>query len=115
MWETGTIGRRCTDYTPTRERAGPEAFLKDYRGKVQADAYPAYDAFFKDPKRGLEEVGCMAHARRHFFDARESDTARMGAVLAYIGQLYAVEKDGRERGLKSEDLLLLRLVCANPC
>jgi transposase len=34
------------DYTPTRERAGPEEFLKQYRGHLQADAYVAYDAFF---------------------------------------------------------------------
>jgi len=52
------------DYTATRERAGPEEFLKGYRGYLQADAYGGYDAFFKDPARGLIEVGCWAHARR---------------------------------------------------
>jgi transposase len=46
------------DYTATRERAGPEEFLKGYRGYLQADAYGGYDAFFKDPARGLIEVGC---------------------------------------------------------
>jgi transposase len=46
------------DYTATRERAGPEEFLKGYRGYLQADAYGGYDAFFKDPARGLVEVGC---------------------------------------------------------
>ena len=54
------------DYTATRERAGPEKFLKGYRGYLQADAYGGYDAFFKDPARGLTEVGCWAHARRYF-------------------------------------------------
>lgn len=29
------------DYTATRERAGPEEFLKSYRGYLQADAYVA--------------------------------------------------------------------------
>jgi transposase len=37
------------DYTPTRERAGPERFLKNYRGYLQADAYSAYDRFFTEP------------------------------------------------------------------
>jgi transposase len=37
------------DYTATRERAGPEEFLKHYRGHLQADAYVAYDAFFTKP------------------------------------------------------------------
>ena len=49
------------DYTPSRQRAGPEAFLKTYRGFLQADAYAAYDAFFTNPQRGLVEVGCWAH------------------------------------------------------
>ena len=31
------------DATPTRERDGPEAFLKGFRGKLQADAYSGYD------------------------------------------------------------------------
>src|SRR5947209_7801187 len=46
------------DYTASRERAGPEEFLKDYRGHLQADAYAAYDAFFTQPGRGMVEVGC---------------------------------------------------------
>ena len=49
------------DYTPTRERAGPEKFLAEYHGYLQADAYLAYDSFFTDPERGLVEVACWAH------------------------------------------------------
>src|ERR1700676_5738009 len=49
------------DYTPTRERAGPEEFLKGFRGHLQADAYVVYDSFFTDPSRGMVEVGCWAH------------------------------------------------------
>jgi hypothetical protein len=66
------------DYTPTRERAGPEKILAGYRGYLQADAYGGYDAFFKDPARGLIEVGRWAHCRRCFRKALESDPARMG-------------------------------------
>ena len=31
------------DYTPTHARDGPAAFLKDYRGYLQADAFSGYD------------------------------------------------------------------------
>ena len=86
------------DYTATRERAGPEEFLKGYRGYLQADAYGGYDAFFKDPARGLIEVGCWAHARRYFHKALESDQARMGPALLLIAQLYRVEKQARSLG-----------------
>lgn len=88
------------DYTPTRERAGPEQFLKDYRGYLQADAYGAYDSFFTDPQRGLVEVGCWSHGRRHVHEALDTDPTRMGAVLACIAQLYPVEK--RANAVESE-------------
>jgi transposase len=96
------------DYTATRERAGPEKFLKHYRGHLQADAYVAYDAFFTQPERGMVEVGCWAHARRHFHNALESDPSRMRTVLLLIAQLYSVERTARERDLGGEELRLLR-------
>lgn len=83
------------DYTPTRARAGPEKFLEAYRGYLQADAYGGYDAFFKDPARGLMEVGCWAHARRYFHKALDSDQSRMGLALSLIAQLYRVENQAR--------------------
>lgn len=94
------------DYTATRQRAGPEKFLEGYRGYLQADAYSAYDAFFKDRARGLTEVGCWAHARRYFHRALESDQGRMGPALLLIAQLYRVEK--LAQGLKANETLSLR-------
>lgn len=102
------------DYTATRERAGPEEFLKNYRGHLQADAYVAYDAFFTQPERGLVEVGCWAHARRHFHQALEADPSRMRTVLLLIAQLYCVERTARERELRGEELRLLREYGARP-
>ena len=100
------------DYTATRERAGPETFLKGYRGYLQADAYGGYDAFFKDPTRGLTEVGCWTHARRYFYKALESDQARMGPALLLIAQLYRVETQARL--LTSADRLQLRQLMSRP-
>jgi transposase len=94
------------DYTATRERAGPEKFLNGYRGYLQVDAYAGYDAFFRDPARGLIEVGCWAHARRYFHKALESDQSRMGPALLLIGQLYRVESQARS--LPPQDRLELR-------
>ena len=102
------------DYTPTRERAGPEKFLKKYRGYLQADAYVAYDSFFTNPERGLIEVACWAHTRGHFHKALDTDSARMGAVLVCIAQLYKVEKRARRSGIEGEDLRLLREHASRP-
>jgi transposase len=100
------------DYTQTRERAGPEKFLKGYSGYLQADAYAGYDAFFKDPARGLVEVGCWAHARRYLHKALESGQARMGPALLLIAQLYKVEE--RARALSAEERLSLRQLESRP-
>lgn len=94
------------DYTQTRARAGPEEFLKGYRGRLQVDAYAGYDAFFKDPARGLIEIACWSHARRYYFKALDSDQARMGPALLLIAQLYRVED--RARGWSAEERLTLR-------
>lgn len=100
------------DYTATRERAGPEEFLKGYRGHLQADAYGGYDAFFKDPARGLIEVGCWAHARRYFHKALESDQPRMGPALLLIAQLYRIEEQARP--LSSDERFRVRQLQTRP-
>jgi transposase len=94
------VGEDATvyDYTPTRQRAGPEEFLKDYQGYLQADAYSGYDALYLKPERGLVEVACWAHARRKFYDARSSDLPGATTALAFIGLLYKVERRARDVG-----------------
>jgi len=83
------------DYTGNRSREGPEEFLRGYHGYLQADAYAAYDAMFKNPRRSLTEVACWAHSRRYFFEAQTSDLCRATVMLAYIQLLYEVEREAR--------------------
>jgi len=78
------------DYTPTRERAGPVAFLDGYKGYLQADAYSAYDGIYAGGE--IQEVACWMHARRYFHKASQADPARPCVALALIQQLYLVEK-----------------------
>jgi transposase len=96
------------DYTPTRSRDGPEAFLEEFRGYLQADAYSGYDHFYKEPERGIIEVACWAHSRRRFFEAQSSDLMRSTVMLAYIRLLYDVEREAGERKLKGEARRSLR-------
>jgi transposase len=86
-------------YTPNHTRdgpGGPAEVLKNYSGFVQADAFSGYDAIYLGSQGRIVEVACWAHARRKFFDSRSADQARAGIALAYIAQLYAVEKELRE-------------------
>jgi transposase len=82
------------DYTPDRTRAGPMAWLDQFSGYLQADAYGGYDGIYA---AGVTEVACWAHARRKFFDARETDGRRAAEVLAMVGRLYAVEDEAKAK------------------
>jgi len=81
------------DYTPDRTRAGPQKFLADYKGYLQADAYGGYDGIYHQGQ--VLEVACWAHARRKFFDAKETDGRRAAQMLEMVRQLYAVEDQAR--------------------
>jgi transposase len=102
------------DYTPNRSRDGPEAFLQEFRGFLQADAYSGYDHFYEDELRGIVEVACWAHVRRKFFDAQSSDLMRSTVMLAYIRLLYDVEREARDRKLDPAARRALRQEKAKP-
>lgn len=83
------------DFSPDQSRDGPEKFLKNYSGYLQCDAAGVYDNFFVGSR--MIEAGCWAHARRRFHEARQLDPRIGQTALAYIGQLYEVERELRER------------------
>jgi transposase len=82
-------------YTPDRTRAGPSKWLDTFKGYLQADAYNGYDGIFAGGN--VIEVACWAHARRKFFDARETDGRRSAEMLAMVQQLYAVEDEAKQK------------------
>jgi transposase len=94
------------DFTPGRARDGPIAFVGEYRGYFQADAYAGYDELYR---RGeVVEVACWAHARRHFVDALTTDAKAASEVLALIGRLYDVERRTKEKTEPERQLFRLR-------
>jgi transposase len=100
------------DYTPGHSREGPVAFLGDYSGYLQADAYKGYDAVFAKGK--AVEVACWAHTRRKFWDARGSDALRSARMLVEIQKLYEIEHQAREQGLLPDQIRDLRQKKAKP-
>jgi transposase len=90
---------RVFDFTPTQAQTGPNTFLASYAGYVQADAGSCFNALFK-PGSPRTEVGCWAHARRYFYDARTQDAERGHVVLAWIKQLYQLEAQAKEMSVE---------------
>ena len=95
------------DFQMSRGRAGPQTFLKDFKGILQTDAYGAYDSVITE---AMIHAGCWAHVRRKFHDAHQLDPANAAArdVLERIGRLYAVEKQAREQKLSAAARRALR-------
>ena len=80
------------DFTESRQRAGPEQFLKGFKGYLQADAYGGYDGIYVESGGAIQEVACWAHCRRYWWKAREHDPGRAHHVLAVISRLYEIER-----------------------
>ena len=101
-------------YDFCESRAGEHArtFLGDWSGGLVCDDFSGYKASFG---AAITEVGCMAHARRKFFDLHVSNKSEIAQqALIYIGQLYEVEREvkhlsaderGRIRKDKSKPLV----------
>jgi hypothetical protein len=99
------------DLTAGRQQHFPEKFLAGYRGFLHADAYAGYHPLYA---AGATHVGCWAHARRGFFEAKDSDPARAHEALARIRLLYTVESDAKSQGLAGSDLAVYRREHAGP-
>jgi transposase len=103
------------DFTMTWSRDGPHDFLTKkaakFQGILQADALSGYDTICAE--LGIARAGCWAHARRHFYDARDSAPALVAEALARIGRLYGIEKEIKqtleERKLAGEEAEALTL------
>lgn len=106
------------DFTPNHKRDGPQRFLKNFQGYLQADAFAGYDGLYlPNPRDGLVriiEVACNAHARRKFYEARTSDAARSHQALAYYAQLYEIERQAAKLGFGEEQRRQMRQDLAVP-
>ena len=100
------------DYDRGRSQLAAHKTLTDFQGYLQSDAYQAYDSYEKVP--GITMVGCMAHARRKFFDAKAADKLLAEEALNLFGAVYAVEKHIREEGLTGDEKLAFRQKHAVP-
>ena len=65
--------------------------LKDFTGAIQSDGYIVYEHF--EGMEGKKLLGCWAHARRRFFEAKVENEKLALEALSYIRRLYDVEAE----------------------
>ncbi len=81
-------------YRRGRGLHGPREVLSDFSGYVQCDGYRVYDKLASALSQ-IELVGCWVHARRKFYEARDSHPQEAAHALAFWRELYAHEEKCR--------------------
>ena len=80
------------NYRKGRGQHGPKEVLNGYQGYVQCDGYKVYDKIAKLNK-GIQLIGCLAHARRKFYEAKDSDRKRSEYAMEIFGEIYKLDRE----------------------
>ncbi|MEO8646696.1 IS66 family transposase, partial [Pseudomonas sp.] len=98
------------DFSPSRAGEHARNFLGTWNGKLVCDDFAGYKAGFE---LGITEIGCMAHARRKFFDLHAANKSQLAEqALHSIGGLYEIERQVRD--MSDEDRCRIRQEKAAP-
>ena len=108
----GLPGQAYFEYTPTKEGKHTRAFLANFAGYLQADAYSGFDKLYADGS--IVEVACWAHTRRKFFEARDTAPVQAAWALQAIGQLFKLEREATQAELDVAARLAQRREKAQP-
>jgi transposase len=111
MW--AFVGQSLTGYRFALTRGGdvPVDILGNSAGAILCDDYRGYDPLEKKGRR--QRCGCLAHARRKFFEA--GDVPEAQEALQLINFIYGVEHEAERREIVgTPDHLALRREFARP-
>ena len=82
------------DFCESRSGEHARRFLGDWRGSLTCDDFSGYKALIAS---GVTEVGCLAHARRKFFDLHAANQSQIAEVaLQQFARVYEIEREVKE-------------------
>ena len=85
-------------------------FLGDWRGHLVCDDFSGYKQLMT---QGVTEVGCLAHARRKFFDLHASNKSQIAqSALEQMARVYDIERETKE--LPPDERQRIRLQRSKP-
>ncbi|MCZ8207690.1 MAG: transposase, partial [Aquidulcibacter sp.] len=87
-------------YSPDRKGEHPVGHLASFAGHLHADGYAGFNPLYAPAKSNepakVQEVACMAHVRRKFFDIHAATASPIaGEAIKQIAALYGVEAEAR--------------------
>jgi transposase len=100
-------------FRDSRRHAELPSLVAGFRGVLQADQYGAYASHARKTD-GVVRVGCWAHARRKFNDAKERSPKAANVVLRIISRLYRLEAQWDEANVGEQRAALRREHFARP-
>ena len=80
--------------------------MGEFQGAMQSDGYRAYNVY--DKVKGVTLLGCWAHARRKFYEAKDEHPELAEEALKMIGALYDIERKAGDEELSIEQRQALR-------
>ncbi len=96
------------NYSQTRKEEVALSLLKGFSGILQTDGYAGYYKAAKEYE--LDHVGCLAHARRKFYEAAKATKSggKANTALKLIQKIYKVEKELREKDFDQRSFIETR-------
>jgi transposase len=100
------------DYQPGRSAKYPDEMLKDFKGIIQTDGYTGYNRVAD--KEGVDQIYCLAHARRYFEKALSNHQEPASYFLEEVRKVYAIERQIRDNDIIGENKVSYRQKFAMP-
>lgn len=106
LWDFVTPDVVLYRYAKTRSGDVPKEILGASQGRLVVDQHTGYNVVTTPGKR--TRAGCLAHARRRIFEAKEHPEAAV--ALDIIGEIYKIERQAKHAAIvgTSEHLVLRR-------
>jgi transposase len=90
------------NYRKGRGMHGPKEILEGYQGYVQSDGYAVYDKIARQ-NQAIKSIGCLAHARRKFYEAKDSDNKRSEYAMSIFNKIYQLDGEYKREDLTVKD------------
>jgi transposase len=102
-------------YRETRGSNHIRELTEGFKGYLQSDGYRAYETALEG-NENIIHVGCMAHARRKFYEASKVSKKAGSAeeAMKFIRKLYTIEDTLRSEGLDENEFISKRKEQAKP-
>jgi len=98
------------DFADSRSGENARRFLTGWKGKLVCDDFKGYKVLFDS---GVTEVGCLAHARRKFWDLWASHQSPVaGEALTFFKAFYDIERTASD--LSTDERTRLRQLKTKP-